>query len=571
MFANWSATVRIALLVIALFFGFRAWADGTPQAPTKQLEVVIISVENFDDPTYQNPLLQLNIQKAADQLINFFSQRFPMAQITVLRTRDETTSAHLAEFFKGTFPGIANGNMALLFVLSHGEALPSPNPVFGSDLRIVASDTPASNIPGKTISLSTDVLGNIGGLLPGSFVFGFIDTCHGGAASNIGLSIDAALKNALGVKTMLMASSLSDQLAFQASFTQALVKIWNSPSSSTQAGSPAHPCTLPEVSVPIIRDQIQNILGTSLPLGQTDGYPTVLIHFQGTMCLETFAAQSAIVDIINGTPDTYVASFTDASGLQFNQPIEGHDAVPIRLSRAMYNFVVYRNNLAVTKPKSLDLRTTTFDWEPVGAPDTHQVGMALEQGALAAESVGADPTDVQNTLRLSYGAYVIAKDMPSAERVAQVIDAHVGSDWFRERLVAFQPTDAIRSTLIRNGDAKELGSAADQLQRFGNVGSAADLFAEAAAKAKEENSGESSHFATEAYLGFSAAGEYDRAKGIRQSYKLALQDICSDCKQLEVQAIKGNLHSAQTLGNVTTLQMLLNLSTADEQAKAATK
>jgi len=562
--------MRIGLLMMALLFAIAARAQELPVTPGKQLEVVIISVEDFDDPQYQSAVLQLNIHKAADQLVEFFSKRFPKAKITILRSHDETTSAHLSEFFKGTFPGLVNANLALLFVLSHGEALPSPDPTFGSDLRIVASDTPGNNIRGKTVSLSTDVLGNIGGLLPGSFLFGFIDTCHSGAATNIGLSIDAALKNALGTKTMLMASSLSDQLAFQASFSQALVRIWDKPSSSPPSSNSTQTCTVPEVSLPIIRTEMQDILGSALTLGQNEGYPTVLLHFQGTMCLETFAAQSAIVDIINGTPDTYVASFTDSTGLQFNQPINGHDAVPIRLSRTTYDFTVYRDNQPVAKPKKLDLGTATFDWEVLGAPDSLQLAMALEQGASAAASVGADATDVQSTRRLSYSAYVIANDRLSADRIAQVIGAREGPEWSRKRLVAFQSKDAIRSTLVKSGKAADLGNAADQVERFGNLRTAADLFAEAAAKANQEDSGGSSYFATEAYLAYSAAGEFEEAKSIRRSYKLPVKDVCSQCKQLEARAIKGNLSDAQILGDVTTVSVLSTLSAADMQAKAAT-
>ncbi len=127
--------MRIGLavvLVVSFFLCVRAHAQLPPLTPDKQLEVVIISVENFDDPQYQNALLQTNIQKATDQLINFFSTRFPTAKRTVLRGHDETTSGHLTEFFRGTFRQLVNGNITLLFILSHGEALPAPIPVFGS-------------------------------------------------------------------------------------------------------------------------------------------------------------------------------------------------------------------------------------------------------------------------------------------------------------------------------------------------------------------------------------------------------------------------------------------------------
>ncbi|MGB9512644.1 MAG: hypothetical protein WBU20_13240, partial [Candidatus Acidiferrum sp.] len=518
-----------------------------PPSVAKNLQVVIISVENFDDSQYQNALLQTNIKKAADEVVGFFTQNFPAAKITILRTHDETTISHLDGFFKGTFPNLISGNMTLLFVLSHGESYPLPNKKFGSDLRIVASDTPANDIAGQTLSLTTDILNRLNGLEPGSFLFAFIDTCHSGAASNLSLKVDAALQDALGVKTMVMASSLADQLSFQASFSQALVRIWQQP-----ATPPGHTCTVPEVSGQIVRQNIIAILGgQSSTLGPNEGYPDVLIHFQGAFCLEYFQSQNAIFDLINGSPDSYVATFTDSRGNPFSQTVNGHDAVPITLTRSSYNLALYRNN-QLDQQKAIDLTQTSFDWLVVGAPGPLQLAQGIDRAATAGESVGADPSDVQSVRQLAYSAYIIANDHPNADRVAQEIAKNAGSDWVHLQELAFQTKDSILNALAKNKTAQELDSAATQILKFGNVHTAAQIYYDAAEKAKQEDPSKQGVYANRAYLAFNASGDFAAAKSIRQEYGLQVDDICATCKKLEKPAINGDPSSVQFLGNLTT-------------------
>ena len=199
--------MRALVIAAALVLMGGASSRAQSSALSKHLEVVIVSVENFDDAAYSNAILETNMHRASSELEVFFAQNFPTAHVTVRRSHDETTFASLSSFFRSTFRQTINGNVGLLFVLSHGEALQPPNPSADRELRIVASDTSSANIAGGTLSVASDIIGNLNSLSPGSFLFGFIDTCHAGAAASIGLSLDAALKDALGVKTMIMASS----------------------------------------------------------------------------------------------------------------------------------------------------------------------------------------------------------------------------------------------------------------------------------------------------------------------------------------------------------------------------
>ena len=545
------ATIGFALGLAAawsLSLGAQAPAAG------KTLQVIVVAIEEFDDPAYTNPMLQANIHAASGELETFFQTNFPSAAVTVLRSHDETTFRELSGFFRGRFRTLVNGNVALLFVLSHGEALQPPNPAADPELRIVTSDTIAGNVAGSTLSLAGDVIGNLNGLQPGSFLFGFIDTCHSGAGSSIGLAIDAALKDALGVKTMVMASSLSDQLAFQAGFSRALVKLWNTRS---QGGTP--PCTVPEQAPSMIRSQIQEILGSSSSLGVNEGYPRVLLHFRGLMCLETFGVESSIVDIINGTPDSYVAVFRDAAGRDFPHPIEAHDSVPVRLARELYTLSVYRNNVPVLS-RPIDLRTKSFEWQPLGAPDTHQLGRALESAAAAGISVGIEANDVQITRALAYTAYMIANDDASAERVSQGMSRDTLARWTGAAADVRLPAHA------SSHDAKQL---ADDLQRSGHLKASGEVLSEAAKRVRRADATEAAQLAEDAYLAYSAAGVFESARAVRVEFDLAIAQVCAGCKDLEKGAIHGNLAYGQLLGNITALEVLRALESVDKRVRPA--
>lgn len=97
-----------------------------------------------------------------------------------------------------------------------------------------------------------------------------------------------------------------------------------------------------------------------------------------------------------------------------------------------------------------------------------------------------DAPQVENIRRLSYAAYVLAKDSTSAERLKKsIISSSTDPAWTDTVEVAFQPLKKIRDTLIKGeGEPQELVVAAEQLQRSGDLNSAGVLFLEAANKAK---------------------------------------------------------------------------------------
>ena len=283
------------------------------------------------------------------------------------------------------------------------------------------------------------------------------------------------------------------------------------------------------------------------------------------MCLETFDAESAIVDIVNGTSESYVAVFKDVSGREFPQPIEAHDSVPIRLSRALYQFALYRNNVSVLN-RTVDLRASTFDWQVLGAPDARQVGRALESAATAAASVAVEKEDVQSTLKLAYTAYMIGRDMPAAERVSERLGAGSLAAW-TGGMTDVAAQEAV--TIPQGATLSELKTIAAELQHSGNLKASGDVLVEAAQRSKHSDKAEAMSIVKDAYLTLNAAGAFEAARALRTTFKLPVQSVCPQCKDFESAAIDGDLAVRQVLGNLTMLKLLKEIGTAEKTHTAA--
>ena len=215
----------------------------------------------------------------------------------------------------------------------------------------------------------------------------------------------------------------------------------------------------------------------------------------------------------------------------------------------------------------------TVDWEVLGSPDPHQLGLALERMASSADSVGADGDDVKQIRRLSYAAYVVGEDSLSADRVVQQVDDSDYTTWGQTRKFSFRSLNEIRAELLKTTEPSDLESVGDRALRAGNLKAAAALFAEAAAKIRREKPAQQTsltNLAMKACLAYIATADYVKAREIRRSYKLSLDFVCSECNEtLEAQAIRGNTLAGQMLANAATTQVLIKLDLADTLSKAA--
>ena len=383
----------------------------------------------------------MNESRGQVNLAEFFKTNFPAANLTIVRDKqkngqtvdDETKSGNLRDFFNFKFPSIANDNITVLFLLSHGEAKPSENHSSDSDLLIMASDTPKGDpFHSKTLSLTHDIIGRLTDLKPGSFIVGYIDTCQAAAAHSVPLATMAAIAGERGTKMNIWAASLADEYAFQASFTRALVELWQKPADSPPSNGVPR-CTDTTWSPSKIRDEISELLSKQNPplsLKENEGLPTLLLQSAPTLlCLETFAADSAIVTVSNESDATIHVVLTPEadpkSAPQFRTAVDKDSAAVMRVTRIPYDLRVISEDNSLIYHDRWDLAAKTIQSYDVPGehPDDHLTAMNLERGADAGESLGADPRDVGAFRQLAMGTYEIAKDDKNADRVARLMGA----------------------------------------------------------------------------------------------------------------------------------------------------
>jgi len=404
-------------------------SDEQSKPPARNLEVVIVAVEDFQDNDYQNDLLNENIGETTDDVIKFFKAHFPNAQFVIRRDKDEktqqmndenTTSPKLKEFFSSEFPRIVASNITALFVLSHGEALPYADGTSDSDLRIITSDTEKKKFPAKTLSLSNDIVANLRGLPRGSFVFGYIDTCHGGAAHSVALATDVAIESARGMKLSMWAASLADAYDFQVNFTKALVRFWQKPPPL------GNQCTDPNVVPSVIRDEINEMLvaAKSSPLKPQEGIPEPLVDSTTYMCIETFNADNAILDVMNGNQEpvqVYVRA--DSPGFPRVYAVKQTSAAFIWVPRGLYALEVFRHGSSLGPEVHFDLRKQEIQFYDVPGQLLAARAMNLEKAANAIDSLGGDPSHVDPIRQQALEAFEATQDLVEADRIAQFMGA----------------------------------------------------------------------------------------------------------------------------------------------------
>jgi hypothetical protein len=503
----------------------RAFGQGSPK-----LQVVIVAVHSFNDAAYQNPVLQQGIEAAEGQLTAFFTQHFPNAAQKIVDLPQGTTGDALTSFFKDDFPALADGNVTLLFVLSHGEEDVFPDHS-GGDLYVVTEDTAQANFKSKALSLSTDIVSRLNGRKPGTIVYAFIDTCHGAAAASAQLSLTSALYKAMGTNLMFMAASLSDQLSFKAGFTSALVKTWESQSADS--------CTSPEQSVQPLRKMIKDAAsGQGVQLGPNEGFPAVLIPYHGSFCLESFNTARGFVVVQNATPSSVVVSFVDAQGNEVHEePLEGNEVVAFGLPKKSYKLSFFQNNADV-EDANLDLTgSSNVAYESFGTPEVAALASGLEKSSQLAAQMGAGKDVVTTLQQHALASYTVAGDNVAAQRIAALLPSS--------------------NTFLLNpaGSFDGLVEQASALKLQGNLRGAADDFL-LAAKTVGGKLDSAKDAALEAYYAAAATEDPKKASGIRKRFGLGNQ-LGSDLVQLETRATKnGAVESKQSFSNAAAIDSL---------------
>lgn len=524
----WLNAPSSLLLLGSMLTGIQPRALGQGSPPT--LQVVIVAVHNFTDVAYQSPVLEQGIEDAEKQLTAFFAQHFPNTVPKIVDLPQSTTSDALTSFFKNDFPALADGNVTLLFVLSHGEEEVFPNHSFGGDLYIVTQDTVQANFKSKALSLSTDIISRLDGLKPGTIVFAFIDTCHGGAAASVQLSLTSALDRAMGTNLMFMAASLSDQLSFKAGFTSALVQAWKSQSGNS--------CTSPEQSVQPLRKMIVDAASSQgITLGPNDGFPTVLIPYHGSLCLESFGAARGFVVVQNATPMSVVVSFLDTQGNEVHEePLEGNEVVAFGLPKKSYKLSFFQNNADV-EDDNLDLTgSSNVAYQSFGTPEVAALARGLDKSAQLAAQMGAGHDVVTTLQQHALASYTVAGDSAAAQRLSALLPS---SNTIANPAVTFDALVDQADIMKLQGKLRDAGY--DYLR---------------AAKTIGVNTHSGKDAALEAYYAVAATGDPKMASGIRKHFDLGSQ-VGPDFVQLETRAIKGGaIEAKESFSNAAAINSL---------------
>jgi len=543
----------------------------------KKLQVVILAVSSYDDHHWDNPRLQLAIEERVKELKDYFSEHFPKADVHIVSTHNETTHESILTFLrgkdKGQFHQFANGTVTLLFILSHGVPKKSPNPNFSQDLSIVTSDTTKRGT--RALSFVKDVFPEFGGLEEkGSIVIAFLDTCYSGAASSLTMEAVRAGAENYGLRTMIMASSLSDQKSYLAAFTKALLTLW-------ETSSPDQSCTDPDQAPEVLHKTIDGLLGAG-QLGPTEGEPKVIVQYKGKLCLESFSADQGIVVFYNAMPRT-VAAIIKENGRQIDLPVPLQTEVvrPYKVARRKYSISIVRNDSTPLSKHDteIDLAVNPVTFETVGAPKTERLGATYLRISDYIKLAGL-PEDLAQAYQMrAYASFISMDDHKSASRVAASLKSNTAladETWKGAFTLAvenkhepkgywpgwkFGPDEPPSQSATEKQLESEFGiSELARLEKLaGRFGRAARYYKKAAAK-YDTTDALSRKLALQAYFAFGAWVEPDEAQKIRNKYELSLAGICPDCVEAEQAAIREQSPDAyERFESLCTVRLLAHL------------
>ena len=542
--------------------------------PQRKLQVVIVAVTQFDDKHWENPTLELSIEKSANDLQQFFQTKFPPSQVEihVLKSRDETTHDSIQHFLRGPFVNIASGSVTLFFVLSHGVPKSAPNPLFTQDLQIVTSDTSYAT-GDRGFSVSKDLFPEFVGLNePGSIVLAFLDTCYSGAAHNLSMSLQKEQAQRFGLRIMMMASSLSETQSYRATFTEALIDLWKLPTSGSS-------CTSEYQAPDKLRESIRRQLDPQ-PLGPTEGLPKVVVPYLGNLCLESFSADSGLVVFFNRLPHEVAALIGGNANSPYSSvPMQQDDIIPYRLPRKIYTLDVVRADGqrdadAGAFPQSVDLNTYPVSFELLGPASPEEIGNAYIKTADYTVAAGLPTDQAVSYQKRAFASYASANLQDKSLEIASVIDREGqpnsagDKDLYVSQHLAFE-TDwgqakGTKSGLKREEQEaiieRELDTAAlARLEKLaGRFAVAGDYYAKAAAQQHPKL--DRSILAEQAYFAYGASNQPAKSQEIREKYALSLEADCPDCKLKEQSAIGSKTgENKQAFASVCVVRLLVHL------------
>jgi hypothetical protein len=548
-------SARLGLLfAFQTLFIFGALAQ-TPSE--KKLQVVILAVSQFDDHRWDNAQLQASIDKSAKDLKDFFSEKFPHAQIHVLDVA-QTNSQGIRDFIRGDFAQFAEGTVTLFFVLSHGIPASSRNPSFSQDLLVVTRDTDHDHPQSRALSVALDLVPEFTKLKsPGSIVLAFLDTCYSGQSTNLTVRISSALAENYGLRLMVMASSLSEAQSYKATFSEALVELWRHSSIGA--------CTTPDLAPDELRKSIARQLRPQ-QLGPIEGLPKIVIPYYGKLCLESFSADSGLIVFYNTLPNT-VAAIIKQNGQPIDDsiPIDFNDVVPYKVSRQNYSLSILRPDGVKISEDNVDLSAEPVSFEMIGLPASAQLGTAYIRTAEYAKRVSLTDQQAEYQKR-AFATFVATNNTQAASQVADdlVHRGQLGREWqlayalSNEHVVGLGPGDTPAESQARQEVG--LGGLARVEKLSGRFSKAATLYLKIAELGQ---SSDSLKYAKQAYFAAGAAGDVTLAQSTREKFNLILAPDCPNCVTKEEAAVVERDHPAKASDEFKALCLLQALRQLD--------
>jgi hypothetical protein len=542
----------------------------------KKLQVVVVAVTHFDDKQWDNPSLELNIEKSSNDLQRFFQKQFPPSQVEfhILQSRDETTHDAIEDFLRGPFAKFANGSVTLFFVLSHGIPKSTPNPLFTQDLQIVTSDT-GYGTGDRSFSVAKDLFPEFVALTqPGSIVLAFLDTCYSGSAQDLSMSLQKELAQSFGLRIMMMASSLPETQSYRATFTEALLDLWSRPTVGSS-------CTSEYQAPNKLRESIRHQLEPQ-PLGPTEGLPKVVVPYLGNFCMESFSADSGLVVFFNRLSHQVAALIGEnPNSLDSSVPMMQGEIIPYRLSRKLYTLDVVgndgqRDSSAGTFPQAVDLNEYPVSFELLGPVTPDELGSAYIKTSSYAAAAGLPNDTVVSYQKRAFASFASAHLQEKALDVASTIDrealpkdaGHGDKDLYVSQHLAFE-TDWGQSKGTKSGMKREdlesiiereldVAALARLEKLAGRFAAAGDYYAKAATL--ENSNMDKRKFAEQAYFAYGAVNQPVKAQRIRQEYDLRIETDCPDCKLMEQSATgSGTGESAHAFASACVVKLLLHM------------
>jgi lipid-binding SYLF domain-containing protein len=297
----------ISILVLLVLIGMCVLAESQvgplgDNPDISPINVVVVGVTDYTSSDYKpDPTIQRSetvggkIEQRCNDINSFFKRTYgKSAKVKLLCTPAETTKPALEKYFTREFKKNAEDTLSVVFLMSHGEQVESNGSVITPDLRIVTSDTTHEDPDLTSLGFTKDVMNWLEGPPIGATIYLFVDTCHSGAFKNVQVTRRGDLDNEKGLYLNVMASSLPSDKSFAASFTKAILDIWESKELClNDAGLPNRIHNLIQGDSPII-------------LGDFEGRPIPVFRYQGSGCLFSRAKDDRLLLLYGGAnlPDT---------------------------------------------------------------------------------------------------------------------------------------------------------------------------------------------------------------------------------------------------------------------------